>query len=246
MLIHIVIIFCFILIATFFNIISLRYLIKRKLKKLDYKSDKKYIISENKIYIIINIFSMNAWIVENIKNDKEWIKFKKKLPLFYICKSFKTNFKHLTLFNSPETTHIFSRKIDKYNIVHCANILSLRYNFKKKQIKFLTYFSGEVIFNRLSKLDKNDHFIKLFQDRNNDSTISEKELYKYDSKRECIEILYDLKKGEFYINNYNDLDDNNYKIIINDSVDNGIPLYSYWKTFVVILVFILSYIIKIT
>lgn len=247
MLIHIVIITGFILLASFLNIILLRYLIKKKLDNFDFKSSGKYILSKKKIYLLINFISMDVWYVEDITNEDEWIKFKKKLPRFFLTKEINIDINYFTLFNSPDSTEIAIKHMFDHTIIHLAKILSLKYNFKKKYITYLLYFSGEINSDNINRFAKDNNFCCLLSNRQQSLHDSDKikSTYKYNSKLESIEIIYDFDTKSFFFKAINKVEPIEYNKYIKAEIDDSIPLYSYWKTLLVIIVFILSYIVKI-
>ncbi len=237
MILKIIILLVIIFISSTLNILILRYSIKKKIINFDFKSNNKYPITVKEIYILINIVSLNIWIIPDMTSN-EWDKYKKKLPLFYIGTKYHTNTKNIVFLNSPNSTKIIKKNIINKECILISQILSFKYDFDKKYIKFIIYLSNRLNINNNIKSNKNENYIQFLSKKKVNSS-NDKILI--NTTNEFAEIIYDLDDTNLYINN-NNYEDKKY---INEEIDKSIPLYSYWKTLLVIIILVTSYICNI-
>lgn len=221
------------LIVTFLTVFLLRYFIKKNIANNDYKTNGSYIISDDCSYFIINNISLDIWYVENINNNNDWIEYKQKLPHFYTPIKLNNHFKYVNLFNSPKSTKILSENINDKKCVYIANILTFKYNIKKKNISIILYFSGE--FNYYSEQEKLDYL--LFSSNPKSNELNECSLIKINSKRECIQINYNLDTKEYNLHDMNRYQEENY---IYDQIDASIPLHNLWKMLIILSILVIS------
>ena len=238
------ILFILILIASFLNIMLLRFLIKKRISSYDYRSNNKYTITDNKLHLLINSFSMEVWLVENIKSNSEWIKIKNTIPRYWFPHITYTSLDHIVLHNSPDSQKIINKKICSHNSILLSKILSIKYNLRKNYMKFVLYLSSDFSLKRNILYEKNKKYVKILSNKKKKNKIKNNKNIKYIPQHECIEIKKDFKDKNIYLKTKysSKSNDKNIKELCYE-IDNSIPLYSYWKTLLVIIFFIISYII---
>jgi len=240
------ILFILILIASFLNIMLLRFLIKKRISNYDYRSNNKYTITDNKLHLLINTFSMEVWLVENIKSDSEWIKIKNTIPRYWFPHVAYSSLDHIVLHNSPDSQKIINKKISSHNSILLSKILSIKYNLKKNYMKFVLYLSSDFSLKKNIIYEKNKKYVQILENSRKNNIKSNKKYSKYIPQHECIEIIKDFKNKNVYLKTKysSKRSDKNINELCYE-IDNSIPLYSYWKTLLVIIFFIISYIIRI-
>jgi hypothetical protein len=240
MILKIIVLLFIIFISCIINVLVLRYSIKNKINNLDYKSVNKYPISLKKVYLIINLFSLNVWLVYDM-NDRDWEEYKQKLPIFYIGLEYYKNNTNIVFFNSPNSTKIIRKKIIFKECILISQIFS--FHFNKKNIKFIVYLSNSLNIKNPVKYDMDNDYIEFFSKKKKSYKSNNNILL--NTPHELAEVIFDFGNSNLYIKNNQHVNNRDYKKIINQEIEQSIPLYSYWKTLIIIIILITSYIYNI-